>query len=147
MHFETSGILWLSMPEVEQKTPPLSEVDCRMYRLIGERVRAAREKANPRLSQNALARELGVHRVSIVNIEGGRQHPPLHLLRRIAEVLNTELLLLIPRSEDYQSAPEPVALDADIVAKIESAVIDDPEGQRLVARFIGRIQARTQTNP
>lgn len=134
------------MSDAAQKTPLLSEVDCQMYRIIGERVRTAREKVQPRLSQGALARKLGVHRVSIVNIEGGKQHPPLHLLRRIAEILNTELALLIPRSEEYLSLPEPIELDTETIAKIESAAIADPEAQRLVARFVGRIKARTQAN-
>ena len=143
----SSGIIQLSMTDTEQKAPPLSEVDCQMYRIIGERVRTAREKVKPKLSQSALARKLKVHRVSIVNIEAGRQHAPLHLLRRIAEVLNTEMVLLIPRREDYQMISEPIDLDDETIAKIESAAIADPEAQRLVARFVGRIKARTQANP
>ncbi len=65
-----------------------------LYRELGRKIRQARERQGERLSQDALAKQLGISRASIVNIEAGRQRTPLHLLWQIAELLGTELTLL-----------------------------------------------------
>ena len=40
-----------------------------LYRTVGDRVRAARERQPTKVSQVALAKKLGISRASIVNIE------------------------------------------------------------------------------
>ena len=67
-----------------------------LYRELGRKIREARERSGQKLSQEKLAKRLGISRASIVNIEAGRQHAPLHLLWQIAEILGTDLTFLIP---------------------------------------------------
>jgi transcriptional regulator with XRE-family HTH domain len=111
-----------------------------LYRLVGEKVRAARLRAAPSLSQEKLARRLGVSRASVVNIEAGRQRPPLHVLWQIAEALNTELTFLIPRQSEYQVGAEPVRLDAQVVSQIEKAASGDAATRRKLTDFISAAQ-------
>lgn len=84
-----------------------------LYRAIGVRIRKARKK-KPRLTQGMLATQLGLSRVSVVNIEAGRQAPPLHVLLDIARVLGVELSELVPptrsRGELDRLPPEERAL-------------------------------------
>jgi len=56
-----------------------------------------------KLSQESLAEKVGMSRASIVNIEKGRQYPPIHLLWQIAEALNLEFGELIP-DKNYNSS-------------------------------------------
>ena len=65
-----------------------------LYRAIGEGIRRKRLEAS--ISQAQLSRKIGLSRVSIVNIESGRQHAPLNVLWDIALVLRFELKDLIP---------------------------------------------------
>lgn len=67
----------------------------RFYRSIGNNIKEARLEAN--LKQEAFANFLGLSRASIVNIEKGRQHPPIHLLWEMARILNTTLIALLPK--------------------------------------------------
>ena len=53
------------------------------------RVREFRQKMN--LSQNALAKEIGVARQTINLIENNKYNPPLDLCIKLAKVLQTDL--------------------------------------------------------
>lgn len=104
----------------------------RLYRRIGERVQEQREDAP--LSQEKLGDLVGLSRSSIVNIEKGRQRPPLHRVWEIAETLEVNPSDLIPSLEEVKS-PEDVdpELEERIIEEIGS---DDPEAIRQVADFI-----------
>ena len=52
------------------------------------------------LSQHALAGSLGLSRASVANIERGRQAVQLHLIFRIAHILQVDLLELIPTLDE-----------------------------------------------
>lgn len=56
------------------------------YTQVGERIKDARKRAG--LSQEDLAALIGLSRVSVVNIEKGRQSPPIHLVLEISNALN-----------------------------------------------------------
>lgn len=113
-----------------------------LYTLVGERVRRARQAAG--LSQAKLARNLGMSRTSIVNIEAGRQHPPLHVLWDVADQLGTELSLLIPRADEYRVNGAPVKLDPETIEKIEQAASGDPDTRRDLTRFIAKALTRVK---
>lgn len=66
------------------------------YRQLGESIRKYRKRR--KLSQDALAKLVGLTRTSLTNIENGRQHPPLHTLCEIVEQLEVEFSELLPRS-------------------------------------------------
>jgi transcriptional regulator with XRE-family HTH domain len=66
------------------------------YRRLGENIRAARKRS--KLSQDALAKLVGLTRTSLTNIENGRQHPPLHTLCEIVKNLRVDIAELLPKS-------------------------------------------------
>lgn len=65
------------------------------YRQIGENIRNGRIRR--KLSQDTLARLVGLTRTSLTNIESGRQHPPLHTFCDIADQLQLTITDLLPR--------------------------------------------------
>lgn len=66
----------------------------KFYTKLGACIKEARLKAG--LKQETFASFLSLSRASIVNIEKGRQHPPIHLLWVIAKVLKIEVIELLP---------------------------------------------------
>jgi transcriptional regulator with XRE-family HTH domain len=64
----------------------LKEEQDYLYESIGNQIQKLRKKS--RFSQEQLSKKLGLSRVSIVNIEKGRQHPSIHLLLEISRILN-----------------------------------------------------------
>lgn len=118
----------------------------RLYEVVGERIRQTRERSVPKISQAALSRKLGVSRASVVNIEAGRQHAPLYLMWRIAEMLGTELAALIPNHDEFLESIEPMKLDAGAVKQIEAAAEGDPGTRRLLTRFISSKKSHVEAN-
>ena len=114
--------------------------DDALYALLGDRVKNARVAA--KLSQDQLAKKLGLHRVSVVNIEKGRQRPPLHVLSHFARELKVELIQLIPRDGDFEDVASGVKLDADSVKHLENATKSDLPTRRLLESFIRRAKGR-----
>ncbi len=80
------------------------------YRQIGDSIRKYRTRR--KLSQDALAQLVGLTRTSLTNIENGRQHPPLHIICDIAEQLEVDVTVLLPRP-----LATPGSLDADVLAR------------------------------
>lgn len=115
-----------------------------LYRLLGQRIQAARFATGK--SQRALAEELGMSRASMVNIENGRQHTPLHVIWQIAERLDVEAQSLLPSRRDYMASSEPVVLDRATIAKITRKANDDPNTKRRLEEFIKWARAR-DTSP
>ncbi len=68
-----------------------------LYAEIGKRIRAEREALG--FTQIELAQGVGLVRASIVNIEGGRQKLPIHVLYQIASELAVPVHGLLPDSE------------------------------------------------
>jgi transcriptional regulator with XRE-family HTH domain len=115
-----------------------------LYQMVGEKIRSARERLNPRLSQAKLAEKLKITRVSVVNIEAGRQRPPLHLLWKIAEALDTEVALLLPRQQEYAEAGEPLRLDEKAIALIEEVANGDSATKRHLTHFVSRALSKAK---
>jgi transcriptional regulator with XRE-family HTH domain len=105
-----------------------------LYRIIGDRIREGRERS--RMTQTALAKRLDLSRVSVVNIEKGRQRAPVHVLWQIGEILNIELATLIPRRREFVDGADSVHLDSDTIAQIEAAAKGDPATHRRLTEFI-----------
>lgn len=104
----------------------------RLYRNLGAQIRDCRQDAS--LSQEKLGEEVGLSRSSIVNIEKGRQRPPLHTLWGIAEALDVPLEDLIPTEEEVKSPEE---VDPDLRGRIaEQMDGEDAEAVRRIADFI-----------
>jgi len=71
-----------------------------VYGRIGQRIREIREKQNPHLSQERLAKLISMSRTSVVNIEQGYQRVMIHTLYDIAGVLKVELNKILPKPEN-----------------------------------------------
>lgn len=112
------------------------------YHLVGKQIRAARQRRSPSMSQAQLAEKLHMSRASIVNIEAGRQHAPLHVLWQIAEVLGTEVGLLVPSQTEYIEHGEIVEIDEHMTAQIDAAANGDSSTRRQLIEFVGRARAR-----
>lgn len=68
------------------------------YEEVGRRIRDARKRRKPKMTQDGLAKMVGLTRTSITNVEKGRQKFLLHTLTDIARVLQVEPASLIPNS-------------------------------------------------
>jgi len=80
------------------------EQQTEFYEKIGERIKEVRKLQE--MNQDVLASALGISRVSLVNIEAGKQRVPLHVLLDICEALSVSLPDLVPQSpqNDINSA-------------------------------------------
>lgn len=116
-----------------------------LYRGLGRKIREARERSGQKLSQEKLAKRLKISRASIVNIEAGRQHAPLHLLWQIAEVLGTDLTLLVPRREELLQPATPVQLDKNIVKQIQEAANGNPDTVKVLTGFVSKLKTTIGT--
>lgn len=78
----------------------------RLYQALGASLKKNRESNLPtrrRLTQAELAREVGLERTSITNIENGNQKVPLHVLYRICEVLQVSIAEVLPPVADIRA--------------------------------------------
>ena len=94
----------------------------------------------PRLSQQDLATRIGISRTSIVNIEAGRQHSPLHVVVQIAEVLSTDVASLIPRPEELIAPALRAPIAGRTMKEIERASAGDHDVRTLVTSFVQSLQ-------
>ena len=74
------------------------------YQELGRRLHA-RRKAVP-MTQENLAKEVGMTRTSITNIEKGRQKVLAHVLVELAEALNVPMGELLPKRDAVAEAVE-----------------------------------------
>lgn len=121
----------------------MAEVDA-LYRMIGDRIRTIRERSTQKLSQAKLAKLLGMSRASIVNIESGRQRAPVHLLWRIADALETELAMLIPRRAELETAPA-MNLNETMRDQIKLEANGNPELEKSLTNVVGRLLGSIET--
>ena len=66
----------------------------KLYRDIGRRIKEARKRRG--LSQDKLSKRCYFTRTSIVNIEQGRQMPPIYGIYDLARALKVRVRTLIP---------------------------------------------------
>lgn len=66
------------------------------YEEVGRRIRDARKRRTPKLTQDGLSQLVGLTRTSITNVEQGRQKILLHTFTEIAIALQVEPASLIP---------------------------------------------------
>ena len=76
----------------------------KIYFITGSRIKQLRTEKH--ISQKSFAFKLGLTRTSISNIEHGRQKILLDTLWRIADILKVDIVELIPKSDEVDSAFE-----------------------------------------
>jgi transcriptional regulator with XRE-family HTH domain len=89
-------ILHLNVPATR---PAMLNTD-QLYALIGKRIAEIREAQDPRVSQDDLAKVLGLKRTSVTNIEKGNQKLTLEAIYRICERFGLEVGDLLPAVSD-----------------------------------------------
>jgi DNA-binding XRE family transcriptional regulator len=116
-----------------------------LYRELGRKIRQARERQGHKLSQGTLAQRLGISRASMVNIEAGRQHAPLHLLWQIAELLGSDLTLLIPSRDELLATSNTVELEKAMMKQIEDFAKGDSARIKLLTGFASKLNATIES--
>lgn len=82
----------------------------RLYQTIGMRLRDLRTDTG--LSQEAMAKILGLERTSITNMELGKQRPAIYVLYRCCEYFERPLSQLFPELDDPVIAKPKLPPDA-----------------------------------
>ena len=82
------------------------------YHKIGELIKDSRKLKN--VNQETLSNQLGISRVSLVNIENGKQRAPIHVLMEISSLLNVPLKELLPELFPVEADD----IDPSIISKI-----------------------------
>lgn len=95
-----------------------------LYRVLGQRIAAARANHAAKPSQSQLARMVGLTRGSVANIELGTQRPPLHIVWAIAQALETDPTTLLPRPEELQEAAKGLT-DAEPLEPAVARVVEE----------------------
>ena len=117
-----------------------------LYTAVGRKIRSARDRSTPRLSQDNLAKRLGISRASIVNIEAGRQHAPLDLLWKIAQILELELTMLIPQHAELLAIDNVVELNDRMRKRIEEEASGSATLKKSLTTIVGRLLTTIETD-
>lgn len=72
----------------------MSDFNTTMSKVLGERIKQLRLDNN--LNQEAVAKQIGLDRTSVSNIEVGRHQPSLTVLYEISKIFKTDIHRLIP---------------------------------------------------
>lgn len=100
----------------------------RFYIEFGQNVRRHRQRVGVKLSQESLAKRVGLSRTSVTNIEKGRQQLPLHMLYSFADALGVDPIALLPDKKKLTRDGRRVTVDlselpsdlADFVDRVAS---------------------------
>lgn len=109
------------------------------YRDLGQRVEQARRKLQ--LTQEQLATRLQppLKRVTISNIETGKQRVLAHVLANLATVLEVEVGMLMPRATAARKARPKNDLQRQLAAQLAS-----PNQAKAILKTIESTEARTK---
>src|SRR5688572_1225429 len=91
--------------------PKISDVD-KFYLDLGEAIK--NQRTHKGYSQEDLAKFLTLTRTSIVNIEKGRQRPPLHTLYDLASFLDVQITDLFPTEDEKKQTDFMKELNQDL---------------------------------
>lgn len=92
------------------------------YKKIGENIKAKRRERG--LSQEGLAKAVGLKRPSMSNIEKGRQNILLHTFCDIVETLGTTASTLLPERQQAESTqmPDLTSYSKEVREFVEAAI-------------------------
>ncbi|WP_316753658.1 helix-turn-helix transcriptional regulator [Pedobacter gandavensis] len=99
------------------------------YERVGDLIKSARKSRD--IKQEVLASEVGISRISLVNIETGNQKVPLHVLLGISDYLKIPLKELLPHEHVISHD-----VDVTIINKIKKEIEDTSESQEKVLKFL-----------
>ena len=98
----------------------MSEME--LYKVVGASVAAQRKKLN--LTQAEVAKEIGLTRASLANIETGRQKFMLHHIYKLANALSVPSVAdLIPPDFTFTAEPENIQLSGSSINDAQRAQV------------------------
>ena len=102
------------------------------YQEVGRRIRDARKRRKPPLTQEALGKIVALTRTSITNVEKGRQKFLLHTLADFASALQVDPASLLPTSRESNHQLDEALKDRPRAEKewIKSAVSAAQKGRK-----------------
>lgn len=104
------------------------------YKQIGINIRNARNQS--KISQEDLAKQLGfVSRISIANIESGKQKIMLHTLIETSEFLKIPIVELYPSVESIKKGIT-LKLTKQLLKEFSKEISDDPSTMENIKSFI-----------
>jgi transcriptional regulator with XRE-family HTH domain len=102
-----------------------------LYKELGHRIRQARLDAG--LTPQALGQLVGLSRPSIVNLEAGRQHAPIHTLWRVADAVGIPASQLLP---DVIRATAPGTVVTRKLRQEQRMRAVSPQARKSIRRFL-----------
>jgi transcriptional regulator with XRE-family HTH domain len=103
------------------------------YQTLGKAIKNARNKED--IKQETLSKYLGfVSRISIANIESGKQKIQLHTLVEISNILKVSLVELLPQIEDMKKDINPKFVKKINISK--EIPDEDSETKEKIKNFI-----------
>lgn len=82
-----------------------------LYDFVGSKIKDLRNEVD--ISQQELANKLNLSRVSIVNIEKGRQQLSLHFLYEIARIFDKDIVFFFPSLEPPSTMSSKIQKEVD----------------------------------
>lgn len=108
------------------------------YEKLGDNIRDARKQCN--LNQEELGERLGMSRVSIVNIETGKQRLPLHVLWDMSDVLKIKLSELVPEMTSETKLSAEQLIDPTTLSKIKKETEDNLESSSKAIDYLLKLK-------
>ena len=103
----------------------LPEKEIELYRVVAEFIKATRIKLG--ISQDELALKLGFSsRISITNIENGKQRIQLHTLAEIAEIFNEPISKFFPSMQALDKT-----ISSQLSKNIKKEIFDETTIERI----------------
>lgn len=109
----------------------IQDVD-KFYADLGENIKTYRTKQG--YNQDELAKFLDLTRTSVVNIEKGRQRPPLHTVYDLAVFFNIDIKDLLPAKDEKQQIDLKKSVK-DNIQTIEKKFKDVPIDEEKLSLF------------
>jgi len=124
---------------MKKKTDDMNAVNKeRFYELIGSSIINKRKELG--LTQTELANKTGMSRTSIVNIEKGRQYPPIHLLWTISLALEAKPSEFFPENNSFfYSSQENVSLKKAVLTKVKKEDLAEESIAKVKSFVLGNI--------
>lgn len=110
-----------------------------LYIDLGIKIREARENAG--FKQGVFSQMLNLSRASIVNIEKGRQRPPLHLIYEIAKITHCDISNILPSRENKTEEK----IKTSWQNKITESAKGNKETKEKLTRFLKEISTKNNT--
>ncbi|MDC7675188.1 helix-turn-helix domain-containing protein [Asticcacaulis machinosus] len=99
----------------------MSEME--LYKVVGAAVAAQRKKLN--LTQAEVAKEIGLTRASLANIETGRQKFMLHHIYKLANALSlSSISELVPPAFLFSAEPDNIQLSGSSINDVQLAQVN-----------------------